>query len=857
MTKITRAVGKQKVTDLAPNNTNRLITEAVLRELLYDLWDSSALQIDEEIYFNARELEDRVYAKSECMVYNDGNGLAIYSAKADGTNGIPFLATDWEKLTGNEQLQDLQSVMTQGGNYYNGSNAFVIEQNQNQIQSKIEIPATATSFSLNAVVPQAGGSFSTGVGGTSFSAGASAGFSMKANFTDVIYSAVTNTNGTDIGFNLGSGNGMYIGNDFGTIQNKQATATLDVDGSFRLRTLPEATDDKVLTVDANGNVRKRDFPAGGNVPDLQNVCTVGSTFDLRSRSFMQIGYLNPANTPNNKDGYIDIRSFEGFQGKFEVFSRTTDDVGVVENYNFFRVNGAGSSSSEYYFVNSREVVGEKSRSSLRMDGSNGYTSISQNSIQISEKDVGISLYKENENEFGFAMVSRSISTYAPQNVREYDEILRVEGELYISNAKSFFGQDVSKLRIEQLEEDTNLTKVLVYDEATGLVKKADKSAGGSSYTFEKGITENNGIVKFGGFVDQSDWDESTNRNNVGIWSTTDPAENSIPHDFGIGYDPNEGFNDNIFQTEKAFRSFYVVTDPQGRSDQAQDIGDATPYNLIMSRANGDGSASAFNSDPAYARLTTWQDTDTALPTGRADIKVAHDKDINNQIGYAYIDLSIINSAGIKGTMQMYQNPANGNIETLFKDTKVHIDTVSRNDSNTKILSVNTTTNEVEYVDKSSIGGGGGSNPLFAIFYGYSGELTANTIINPPEGKVGWDVSMGTGVSMTNYKLTSVSMTIKNFITNDNSGQVGVELRYITADGSSSGAVTSSSGTLLKETLVTLPNTGGIQKFYFAEGFDLSSENIIIPQGSMVFAVVKRGTVQSAQGMVLNVIVEKQ
>ena len=109
MTKIDRASGIAKVQLLAPDNTNRLITEAVLRELLIDLWDSGALQIDEELIFNLRELSDRAYKENECMVYDDGNGFQVYRANQDVATGIPYVSSNWEQLTGLDTLQDLRS----------------------------------------------------------------------------------------------------------------------------------------------------------------------------------------------------------------------------------------------------------------------------------------------------------------------------------------------------------------------------------------------------------------------------------------------------------------------------------------------------------------------------------------------------------------------------------------------------------------------------------------------------------------------------------------------------------------------------------------------------------------------------
>ena len=79
-----------------------------------------------ENLFNLREVEDRPYSVNECIIYNDGNGFEIYRATT-ANNGTPFLASNWEQITGVSSSQNLQSVMTEGGTYLNGSNPLKIQ----------------------------------------------------------------------------------------------------------------------------------------------------------------------------------------------------------------------------------------------------------------------------------------------------------------------------------------------------------------------------------------------------------------------------------------------------------------------------------------------------------------------------------------------------------------------------------------------------------------------------------------------------------------------------------------------------------------------------------------------------------
>ena len=98
MAQFTRAELLQQVIDNFPDNSNRLITEEVMRTMLNNLIDSGALQIDEEELFNLRTLEDRNYKLGEAMIYDDGTQVGIYQANQD-VAGLPFNSGAWDLIT--------------------------------------------------------------------------------------------------------------------------------------------------------------------------------------------------------------------------------------------------------------------------------------------------------------------------------------------------------------------------------------------------------------------------------------------------------------------------------------------------------------------------------------------------------------------------------------------------------------------------------------------------------------------------------------------------------------------------------------------------------------------------------------
>ena len=268
MTKINRAQGIAKVQNLAEDNDNRLITESVLRTLLIDLWDSGALQIDEGELFNLRVIEDRPYAVNECIIYDDGNGFEIYRAIIQN-NGLPFLATNWEQITGLNSTQNLQSVLTEGGTYLNGQNPFKI-QKTGSANGLFEISANGDQIKLLA---------NTGTSTIDFLLGAGLGrlllasstFSFTSSFQAVPNMGLQNTFGNAISWSMGKGNGLAIRKTIVDLENIEALATLDVGGDIRAE-LPTETPSTAEVVSIDNNFMKK---TGLKVADILKSTTEG------------------------------------------------------------------------------------------------------------------------------------------------------------------------------------------------------------------------------------------------------------------------------------------------------------------------------------------------------------------------------------------------------------------------------------------------------------------------------------------------------------------------------------------------------------------------------------------------------
>ena len=268
MTKINRAQGIAKVQNLAEDNENRLITEEILRELLIDLWDSGALQIDEGELFNLREVEDRPYSVNECIIYDDGDGFEIYRA-ITANNGTPFLASNWQQITGLNSSQNFQGVMTEGGTYLNGSNPLKI-QKTGSTTGLFEVLADGSQIKLLA---------NTGNGTIDFLLGAGLGrlisssstYSFRASFEGVPYMGVQNSFGNAIAWTMGKGNGMAIRKTITGLESVEALATLDVGGDIRAE-LPTETPPTAEVVSIDNNFMKK---TGLKVADILKSTTEG------------------------------------------------------------------------------------------------------------------------------------------------------------------------------------------------------------------------------------------------------------------------------------------------------------------------------------------------------------------------------------------------------------------------------------------------------------------------------------------------------------------------------------------------------------------------------------------------------
>ena len=268
MTKISRAQGLAKVQNLAEDNENRLITPEILRTLLIDLWDSGALQINEGELFNLREIKDRPYEVGECIVYDSGSGFNVYRA-ISANNGIPFLASNWQQITGLNSSQNLQSVMTEGGTYLNGSNPLKI-QKTGSTTGLFEVLSNGSQMKLLANTGNATIDFLLGAGlGRLISS--SATFSFRASFEGVPYMGVQNNFGNSISWSMGKGNGFAIRKTITDLESVEALATLDVGGDIRAE-LETGTAATAEVVSIDNNFMKK---TGLKVVDILTSTTTG------------------------------------------------------------------------------------------------------------------------------------------------------------------------------------------------------------------------------------------------------------------------------------------------------------------------------------------------------------------------------------------------------------------------------------------------------------------------------------------------------------------------------------------------------------------------------------------------------
>jgi hypothetical protein len=95
------AQGLQSIIDNMPDNTQRLITEAIMRDQNSNLWLSALNRIDDAALLNLRDFSDRAYVTGEYCGYDDGSGYKIYRANK-AIAGAPFAPADWDLVAGVE-----------------------------------------------------------------------------------------------------------------------------------------------------------------------------------------------------------------------------------------------------------------------------------------------------------------------------------------------------------------------------------------------------------------------------------------------------------------------------------------------------------------------------------------------------------------------------------------------------------------------------------------------------------------------------------------------------------------------------------------------------------------------------------
>lgn len=145
----------------------------------------------------------------------------------------------------------------------------------------------------------------------------------------------------------------------------------------------------------------------------------------------------------------------------------------------------------------------------------------------------------------------------------------------------------------------------------------------------------------------------------------------------------------------------------------------------------------------------------------------------------------------------------------------------------------------EYVDNST---------SFNLTYGVTTSVTTNTILNTDIGNAGYGTP-------TSFSIVGVNAILNSLSTNNTTGTVAIQLRYVDANASLTGAISAGSGTLL--TTVTIPvttNTAGATRYYYAYNNKLTTP-VVIPAGKMLFAVVSSFNLASATGLTLQVAIQ--
>ncbi len=142
MSQLNRSQGIQSVNTIVPINSQRLVTEEVMRNELINLWNSQLNLEDDEKLLGVKDYEDRSYKIGEGCFFNDGNTIELYRAK-NAVNGGAFNPSDWDKLTN-------QGVMS-----WNGRTGDVVPEdndyNAAQIENTSNIEGDTVEDALNSL----------------------------------------------------------------------------------------------------------------------------------------------------------------------------------------------------------------------------------------------------------------------------------------------------------------------------------------------------------------------------------------------------------------------------------------------------------------------------------------------------------------------------------------------------------------------------------------------------------------------------------------------------------------------------------------------------------------------------------
>jgi len=154
-------------------------------------------------------------------------------------------------------------------------------------------------------------------------------------------------------------------------------------------------------------------------------------------------------------------------------------------------------------------------------------------------------------------------------------------------------------------------------------------------------------------------------------------------------------------------------------------------------------------------------------------------------------------------------------------------------------------------------GAGGSSVVGlreTITYSADAPVFSNQIITPPAGTGDWSL-LKTGHPIGNgFKVAKINAQIARFVTNNTTSEVTLELRAVATNGTSSGVISGTSGTVVSSVTITgFPNTVGGEKFYYAQSFTV---NNTIPDNSMLFCRVANQSLTAGEGVTVNVILEE-